>query len=131
MGTPGDMGTPDEVRAPEERGAVRVRAARLPDDLPRLAALYAEEAAWHVAQWPTDYRTSGDGVPSPAHRPSLDDQLLAAANDSSCCLLVAEVGREVVGLVGGQLHPKPTGGMMRHEGPLVYIGDLVVTAAYR
>jgi GNAT superfamily N-acetyltransferase len=103
---------------------VTVRPAKLPDDLHQLSALYAEEARWHADQWPDDYLAPDTG-------PSLEEQLSEAANDPSSCLLVAERGSELVGVVGGHLRPKPTGGMTRYDGPLVYIGDLVVTTAYR
>jgi GNAT superfamily N-acetyltransferase len=105
-------------------GEVSVRPARFPDDLEQISALYAEEATWHAEHWPADYQAPDSG-------PSLKEQLSEAARDPSCCLFVAETGQQLVGLVGGHLRPPPSEGMTRYDGPMVYVGDLVVTATYR
>jgi GNAT superfamily N-acetyltransferase len=104
-------------------GEVSVRPATV-DDLEQIRALYAEGIEWHAEQWPEDYRSFTVDW-------SLEDQLSACAEDGSQCLLVAEVGRRLVGFVSGFLQPTPAEGMLRYNGPVVGIGDVVVTASFR
>lgn len=104
---------------------VSIRPARIPADLDQLSALYAEEVRWHTEQWPDDFRVSETAGPS------LEEQLSSAEADPSACLLVAEVDHALVGLVSAHLQERPAGGMVRYDGPVAYIGDLVVTGEYR
>lgn len=62
---------------------------------------------------------------------SLEDELSSSAEDPTSCLLVAESDSKVVGVVGAHLQPRPTEGMTRYDGSIVYIGDLTVTASDR
>lgn len=101
-----------------------IRAAQLPDEADQVAVLYREVAAWHSDRWPSDYL-------APSAEPSLPDELRKPMPDNAC-LLVAEVeSAGLVGLVSGTVHPRPTYGLHKYDGPLLYVGDLVVTEAYR
>lgn len=103
---------------------ITVRELRLPDDIERVAALYAETAGWHAAQWPADIR-----VPDLT---SLQDGLShPPAERDTVWFRVAEFDGVVVGLVSASLSPPPEQGLARYDGPIVYIGDIVVAAAAR
>ncbi len=120
---------------------VTIRTARIPADLAQLDRLYAEEARWHAEQWPDDFRLAApeagsdrDPDTGPNGRTSLEEQLTQSARDESWCLLVAEIrGPEprLVGLVSGQVRPRPEGGLTRYDGAVAYVADLVVTRDFR
>lgn len=81
---------------------VRIRPARLPDNLDQVCDLYAETVEWHAEQWPDDFRMTDV-------RGSVREGLSKADADNGLRLLVAEVGDgRLAGLVAGLLRPQPT-----------------------
>ncbi|GAB3433234.1 GNAT family N-acetyltransferase [Flindersiella endophytica] len=104
---------------------MRIRPARLPDDLDQVCELYAETVGWHAEQWPEDFRMTDV-------RGSVREGLSNADADNGLHLLVAEVGDgRLAGLVAGLLRPKPTQAVANYDGPVMHVNDLVVTGEYR
>lgn len=101
-----------------------IREPRWPADGDRIIELFEESARWHAERWPRDIRTSSLS--------GLREQLPRLADtDDSRCMRVAVIGDEVVGLITAWLSPPPDGGLTYYAGPVVHIGDVVVTASFR
>lgn len=95
-------------------------------DLDAATALIVEEARWHIAQWPADFGGADD-----SSTPGLRSQLLESVASASLALLVAEVSGSVVGVISGSVADKPAGGLSRYDGPVAYVGDLMVAPTHR
>lgn len=101
----------------------QIRPVRLPEDADQLAALYAETAAWHAERWPREWT-------APGPEPRLADELTRPLPEDFC-LLVAELDGWLIGFVSGSVRPKPTSGLLRYDGPVLTVADLMVSAEYR
>ncbi|HVX42242.1 MAG TPA: GNAT family N-acetyltransferase [Mycobacteriales bacterium] len=105
--------------------SIVVREIRVPDDIDAVAGLYEQTVRWHSEQWPQDMR-----------RPDLASLRTDLAADpptaaADRCFLVAERAGRVVGLISASSRPAPDQGMDRYDGPVVYIGDIVVSQEAR
>jgi len=107
------------------KSPVSIRAADLPADGDQIVALYQETAHWHHDRWPTDIR-----VPPGAGMRSILTELLSL-DDNQSFLRVAQLDERLVGLISANLNPKPSTGLDIYTGPVVWIGDLIVTASAR
>jgi GNAT superfamily N-acetyltransferase len=117
--------TSHDVSSPHGRSeSVVVREPRLPEENDRIVDLFAETVRWHADHWPRDIRAlTTDHLGAELSK--------LAERDASVCLLVAVVDDAVVGLITATLSPAPTGGLNRYEGPVVHVGDVVVTESAR
>ena len=100
-----------------------IRPVELARDSSAVLELYRQTAEWHARTWPHDLRT-----------PDLDrlaDELAAGSTDENATMLVADVDGEVAGLVTGSVREPPAGGMNRYDGPVCWIGDIVVDPSHR
>lgn len=114
--------------------SLTIRPAVLPDEVDAVAALIIEEVRWHGQHWPADFGDpdSGDAEDEGgAVPPPLREQLLSSASDPSATVLVAEVDGAVAGVLSGHVADKPSGGSVRYEGPIGFVGDLMVSEAHR
>jgi hypothetical protein len=105
-------------------GSLSIREPRVPEESNRIVDLYEETARWHAKHWPQDMRAST----TDELRSALPD---LAEGDESRCLLVAVIDSAVVGLITAGLSPAPAGGLNYYRGPVVHIGDVVVTESAR
>lgn len=96
-------------------GALVIRELVVPDDVESVVALYRESAAWHAQSWPDRFARESE----PAEGPALADQVANWPADGF--LLVADEDGAIVGMVSAELV----------DGPAVWVGDVVVTAAAR
>ena len=102
---------------------VTVREARLPADGEAIAGLYRETVQWHAGQWPQDLRSLNDAVVR-----TLPELI---SPEENTFFRVAESAGAVVGLISASINPAPSGGMNRYDGPVVWVGDVVVTESAR
>lgn len=87
--------------------ALAIREMLVPDDVERVTALYRESANWHGQNWPDRFE-----VPS-------GEQFGIWQADGF--VLVADADGEIVGMVSAEMV----------DGPAVWVGDVIVTAAAR
>ncbi len=87
--------------------ALAIREMLVPDDVERVTALYRESANWHAQSWPDRFE-----VP-------LGEQFGIWQADGF--VLVADADGEIVGMVSAEMV----------DGPAVWVGDVIVTAAAR
>jgi GNAT superfamily N-acetyltransferase len=98
---------------------VVVRRARIPADLEAIHALYAEQARLHADQWPEHFRAPDSTRVVP--------ELTRLAREETSCLLLATMDARVVGLVCCHLLEQRDPGMLRYDGPVAYVADIVVS----
>lgn len=108
--------------SPTER--LVIREPLLPEEGEAILALFEETGRWHAERWPQDIRMPNpDGIR--AELSELEEQ------DGSGFLLVADAEGIIVGLASAGLSPAPNGGLNFYSGPIMHIGDVVVTEAAR
>lgn len=114
----------DHPRRKESSAIPVIRQPRWPADADRILELIEESATWHAERWPDDIRAgSMEGL-----RAQLPELVKA---DEGRCIRVAVLDGVVVGLITAWLSPAPTGGLNYYAGPVVHIGDIVITASAR
>jgi ribosomal protein S18 acetylase RimI-like enzyme len=103
-------------------GPVTIRP-RSPADLDAIVTLALETLRWHAEQW-TDLRP-------PPTAESLRSSYAQVSEDDGGYFHLAECDGAVVGFLSARVTPQPEGGMERHDGPVVWISDVVVTVRAR
>jgi GNAT superfamily N-acetyltransferase len=97
----------------------------MPADGDQVVALYLETMRWHADRWPGDIRAVDEAGLRSMLVPQLSEQ------DANGCFRVAELAGTVVGLISASVSPAPSGGLNLYRGPVVWIGDVVVTESAR